>query len=152
MGTRLIRRILCGLALGMAAAGCNSEPPPPPPPPPAAESPETITLPSGLRYYDVRVGPGAAPLGGQTVTVHYTGWLTDGTQFDSSRDRKDPFSFTLGAGQVIRGWDEGIATMRIGGQRTLIIPPHLAYGSAGSPPRIPPDATLLFDVTLLAAQ
>ncbi len=104
--------------------------------------------PSGLAYRDVKVGTGATAAVGNTVSVHYTGWLPDGTKFDSSRDRKQPFEFKLGAGQVIKGWDEGVAGMKVGGRRTLVIPPDLAYGPSGSDP-IPPNATLVFDVELL---
>lgn len=106
------------------------------------------TTDSGLQYVDLVEGTGATPRSGQTVQVHYTGTLEDGTQFDSSRDSGRPFSFRLGAGQVIRGWDEGIATMRVGGRRQLIIPPNLGYGSRGVGP-IPPNSTLVFDVELL---
>lgn len=104
--------------------------------------------PSGLAYRDVKVGTGATAVAGKTVSVHYTGWLPDGTKFDSSRDRNQPFEFALGAGQVIKGWDEGVAGMKVGGRRMLVIPPDLAYGPNGSPP-IPPNATLVFDVELL---
>jgi peptidylprolyl isomerase len=95
------------------------------------------------------VGPGLSPQKGQTCTVHYTGWLPDGTKFDSSRDREQPFQFSIGYGRVIPGWDEGVATMRVGGRRILIVPPDLGYGSRGVPPTIPPNATLIFDVALL---
>jgi FKBP-type peptidyl-prolyl cis-trans isomerase len=105
--------------------------------------------PSGLRYQDVSVGTGSAAAAGKTVSVHYTGWLPNGEKFDSSRDRNQPFGFTLGAGQVIAGWDEGVAGMKVGGRRKLVIPPDLGYGTAGAPPDIPPGATLVFDVELL---
>lgn len=105
--------------------------------------------PSGLRYQDLAQGDGATATAGKSVTVHYTGWLPNGEKFDSSRDRNEPFSFTLGAGQVIAGWDEGVAGMKVGGRRKLVIPPDLAYGTAGAPPDIPPGATLVFDVELL---
>jgi FKBP-type peptidyl-prolyl cis-trans isomerase FkpA len=105
--------------------------------------------PSGLRYEDLAVGQGAEASAGKTVSVHYTGWLPNGEKFDSSRDRDQPFGFTLGAGQVIAGWDEGVAGMRVGGRRKLVIPPDLGYGTAGAPPDIPPGATLVFDVELL---
>ena len=111
-----------------------------------------VTTDSGLKYIDVVDGTGATPKKGQTVSVHYTGTLENGTKFDSSRDRGQPFQFPLGAGRVIKGWDEGIATMKIGGQRQLIIPPDLGYGSRGAGGVIPPNATLLFDVELLGVE
>lgn len=107
---------------------------------------------SGLEYIDAVAGTGAVAQAGQTVTVHYTGWLTDGKKFDSSRDRGQPFSFPLGRGQVIKGWDEGVAGMKIGGQRRLFIPAALGYGAQGSPPVIPGGATLVFDVELLGVR
>jgi FKBP-type peptidyl-prolyl cis-trans isomerase FkpA len=105
--------------------------------------------PSGLRYQDVAEGQGTEATADRTVSVHYTGWLPNGEKFDSSRDRNQPFSFTLGAGQVIAGWDEGVAGMKVGGRRKLVIPADLGYGTAGAPPAIPPGATLVFDVELL---
>jgi FKBP-type peptidyl-prolyl cis-trans isomerase FkpA len=110
----------------------------------------TITSPSGLQYEELSIGDGAVARAGQSVTVHYTGWLTDGTKFDSSVDRNEPFAFSLGAGQVIAGWDEGVQGMRIGGVRKLTIPSGLGYGSWGAGDVIPPDATLVFEVRLLA--
>jgi FKBP-type peptidyl-prolyl cis-trans isomerase FkpA len=107
------------------------------------------TTPSGLIYDDITVGSGDAPAIGQTVSVHYTGWLTDGTKFDSSKDRNEPFEFPLGAGYVIRGWDEGVQGMRVGGVRKLTIPPELGYGARGAGGVIPPNATLEFEVELL---
>ena len=95
-------------------------------------------------------GAGPSPKQGETVTVHYTGWLADGSKFDSSVDRDEPFAFVLGTGQVIRGWDEGVATMRVGDKARLTIPPELAYGEAGYPGAIPPNATLIFEVELLS--
>lgn len=95
-------------------------------------------------------GNGASPKSGETVTVHYTGWLTDGTKFDSSVDRNDPFAFVLGQGQVIQGWDQGVAAMRVGDKARLTIPGELAYGAAGYPGAIPPNATLIFEVELLS--
>lgn len=111
-----------------------------------------VTTDSGLKYIDIVEGTGATPEKGQTVTVHYTGTLENGSKFDSSRDRGQPFQFPLGAGRVIKGWDEGIASMKIGGQRQLIIPPGLGYGSQGAGGVIPPNATLLFDVELLGVK
>jgi len=107
---------------------------------------------SGLKYEDLEPGDGEPAAGGQTVTVHYTGWLTDGTKFDSSHDRNEPFRFPLGKGRVIRGWDEGVVGMRPGGRRRLTIPPHLGYGAAGAGGVIPPNATLVFEVELLGAE
>jgi len=104
---------------------------------------------SGLKYEDLVVGEGEQATAGQMVVVHYTGWLTDGTKFDSSLDRNDPFSFPLGGGRVIRGWDEGVEGMCVGGQRKLTIPPQLGYGAAGAGGVIPPNATLVFEVELL---
>jgi FKBP-type peptidyl-prolyl cis-trans isomerase FkpA len=105
--------------------------------------------PSGLRYQDVAQGEGKTAAAGRMVRVHLTGWLPNGEKFDSSRDRDEPFEFSLGAGQVIAGWDEGVAGMKVGGKRKLVIPPDLAYGTAGAPPDIPPGATLVFEVELL---
>jgi peptidylprolyl isomerase len=113
---------------------------------------EYVTTDSGLKYADLEVGDGATPENGQTVSVHYTGWLEDGTKFDSSLDRGQPFSFVLGEGRVIRGWDEGVATMQVGGKRQLVIPPELAYGERGAGGVIPPNATLIFEVELLEVQ
>lgn len=115
-----------------------------------------ITTPSGLQYEDTTVGSGDEARAGQQVTVHYTGWLyqngVQGAKFDSSKDRRDPFVFALGAGMVIRGWDEGVAGMKVGGCRTLIIPPDLGYGARGAGGVIPPNATLKFDVELLGVR
>ncbi len=105
---------------------------------------------SGLKYDDTVIGDGATAVKGQTVSVHYTGWLTNGEKFDSSKDRNDPFQFPLGAGRVIRGWDEGVQGMKVGGTRRLTIPPQLGYGAAGAGGVIPPNATLVFEVELLA--
>ncbi|MFZ4639919.1 MAG: FKBP-type peptidyl-prolyl cis-trans isomerase [Nodosilinea sp.] len=118
-------------------------------PTPTVESRQTITTASGLQYVDLVEGTGAMPQTGQRVTVHYTGTLEDGTKFDSSRDRGRPFTFQIGVGQVIKGWDEGVSTMRVGGQRQLIIPAELGYGSRGAGGVIPANATLVFDVELL---
>jgi peptidylprolyl isomerase len=115
---------------------------------PAAAGGNVITTPSGLKYVEVKIGTGATAAAGQQVSVHYTGTLESGQKFDSSLDRGTPFQFNLGGGQVIKGWDEGIAGMKIGGKRKLIIPPNLGYGARGVGP-IPPNATLLFDVELV---
>ncbi|MEO6148000.1 MAG: FKBP-type peptidyl-prolyl cis-trans isomerase [Sulfuriferula sp.] len=108
-----------------------------------------ITTPSGLIYEDIVVGRGATATAGHTVVVNYTGWLTNGTKFDSSKDRNEPFEFRLGAGQVIRGWDEGVAGMKEGGERKLTIPAELGYGARGAGGVIPPNAVLIFDVELI---
>jgi FKBP-type peptidyl-prolyl cis-trans isomerase FkpA len=111
----------------------------------------STTTPSGLIIDELIVGAGAAAAAGQQVTVHYTGWLTDGTKFDSSKDRGDPFVFPLGAGRVIKGWDEGVQGMKVGGKRKLTIPAALGYGARGAGGVIPPNATLVFEVELLGA-
>jgi FKBP-type peptidyl-prolyl cis-trans isomerase len=116
-----------------------------------AEGKEVVTS-SGLKYVDVKVGEGAEAKPGQVVDVHYTGWLTNGTKFDSSVDRGKPFSFKLGAGQVIEGWDKGVAGMKVGGKRKLTIPPGLGYGSQSVGGVIPPNSTLIFDVELLGVK
>jgi FKBP-type peptidyl-prolyl cis-trans isomerase len=110
---------------------------------------ERIEKESGLEFVDIECGTGEEAVGGTSVAVHYIGRLESGEVFDSSRERDDPYEFLLGAGQVIRGWDEGVAGMRTGGVRRLTIPSELAFGSSGFPPRIPPDATLVFEVELL---
>jgi len=115
-----------------------------------------VTTPSGLQMTDTQVGTGAQPKQGQTAVVHYTGWLYDkgqkGKKFDSSADRGQPFEFPVGAGRVIKGWDEGVASMKVGGKRTLVIPPQLGYGERGAGGVIPPNATLIFDVELLGVK
>ena len=110
---------------------------------------QPTTTPSGLQYWDIVQGTGATAVAGSRVSVHYTGWLTNGEKFDSSVDRGQPFSFLLGSGQVIRGWDEGVAGMKVGGKRQLHIPPELGYGERGAGGVIPANATLVFDVELL---
>jgi FKBP-type peptidyl-prolyl cis-trans isomerase len=116
---------------------------------PTKVSGPATTTSSGLQYWDIVVGTGATAVRGSEVKVHYTGWLTNGEKFDSSRDRGEPFAFRLGAGQVIKGWDEGVVGMKIGGKRQLRIPPELGYGANGAGGVIPPNATLIFDVELL---
>jgi FKBP-type peptidyl-prolyl cis-trans isomerase FkpA len=108
-----------------------------------------ITTPSGLQYEELKEGNGAAAKAGDSVEVHYTGWLTDGTKFDSSLDRRQAFAFPLGAGRVIKGWDEGVAGMKVGGKRKLVIPAALGYGARGAAGVIPPNAELTFEVELL---
>jgi FKBP-type peptidyl-prolyl cis-trans isomerase FkpA len=104
---------------------------------------------SGVEYWDIKVGTGKTAVAGKKLSMHYTGWLTNGKKFDSSLDHDEPFSFTLGTGEVIKGWDEGVAGMKVGGKRQLKIPPAAGYGSRGAPPVVPPNATLIFDVELL---
>ncbi len=139
------------LTLLISAIACGSDSPTEvetgTPPTQVADA-DYITTGSGLRYFDLVVGTGETPGTGQTVSVHYTGWLTNNVKFDSSVDRNQPFSFALGTGRVIAGWDEGVATMKVGGKRQLVIPAALAYGSTGSG-AIPPNATLIFEVELL---
>ncbi len=119
-----------------------------------AQQGKAMTTASGLQIIDIKEGAGASPKPGQTCVMHYTGWLYEngkkGSKFDSSVDRKEPFEFPIGQGRVIKGWDEGVASMKVGGKRTLIIPPALGYGSRGAGGVIPPNATLMFDVELLA--
>ena len=110
-----------------------------------------VTTSSGLQYIDLKIGAGATALAGQNVSVHYTGWLENGKKFDSSVDRGQPFSFPLGAGRVIKGWDEGVQGMKVGGKRKLTIPSNLGYGARGAGGAIPPNATLIFEVELLGA-
>jgi peptidylprolyl isomerase len=110
----------------------------------------TVTLPDGLKYIDLKVGSGPKPAKGDTIEVQYTGWLNNGTKFDSSRDRGQPASFQIGVGAVIPGWDEAVLTMNVGGKRKLIIPPALAYGAQGRPPTIPANSTLVFTVELMS--
>lgn len=138
----LITMLAILLAVSVAGAGQTTKPG-------GAMGEKVVTTPSGLKYMDLVVGTGPAAEAGKTVVVHYTGWLTDGTKFDSSVDRGQPFSFPLGAGRVIKGWDEGVAGMAVGGKRKLMIPPQLGYGSRGAGSVIPPNAELIFEVQLL---
>jgi len=115
-------------------------------------APSQVTTQSGLRYVDRVVGTGESPQFGQMVTVHYTGTLENGSKFDSSVDRGQPYTFQIGRAPVIKGWHEGVMTMKIGGKRKLIIPPNLAYGASGRPPVIPPNATLIFEIELLGVK
>jgi peptidylprolyl isomerase len=121
-----------------------------------AQMGKAMTTPSGLQITDIKVGTGATPKTGQTCVMHYTGWLYEngqkGKKFDSSVDRGQPFEFPIGTGRVIKGWDEGVATMKVGGKRTLVIPPELGYGARGAGGVIPPNATLIFEVELLGVK
>jgi FKBP-type peptidyl-prolyl cis-trans isomerase FkpA len=129
--------------------GCSQGTPTTSPAKPGSASATEVTMSDGLKFTDDTVGTGAEAQAGKTVSVHYTGWLLDGTKFDSSRDRNQPFSFPLGGGRVIKGWDEGVAGMKVGGKRTLVIPPNLGYGAQGAGGVIPGNATLKFEVELL---
>lgn len=130
----------------------SAGPPPPPEAPTTLDESAFTTTPSGLKYAELAPGTGAKAAAGQQVSVHYTGWLTDGTMFDSSLSRGQPFEFTLGQSQVIKGWDEGVAGMQVGGRRQLVIPPSIAYGDRGAGSVIPAGATLVFEVELLAVK
>jgi FKBP-type peptidyl-prolyl cis-trans isomerase len=119
---------------------------------PTKVSGEGVTTSTGLKYWDIKKGTGATAVKGKTVKVHYTGWLADGKEFDSSLDLGEPIQFVLGSGRVIPGWDEGVAGMKVGGKRQLRIPPELGYGARGAGPTIPPNATLIFDVQLVSVK
>jgi peptidylprolyl isomerase len=144
------------LALSVALAGATLLAAGATTPAAAQTSGSTMTTASGLKIQDTKVGTGATPQAGQTCVMHYTGWLYEngakGQKFDSSVDRGQPFEFPIGRGRVIKGWDEGVASMKVGGKRTLIIPPELGYGARGAGGVIPPNATLMFDVELLAVK
>jgi FKBP-type peptidyl-prolyl cis-trans isomerase len=149
IGLSVLALALCGLALSPASparADDKSKDTQ------DSKEPKVITTKSGLKYIDEKEGSGKEAKVGDTVEVHYTGWLKDGTKFDSSKDRGRPFSFPLGAKRVIAGWDQGVAGMKIGGKRKLIIPPELGYGPRGFPPVIPPNAELTFEVELLGVK
>src|SRR5688572_12763052 len=141
---QLSRRQILAAALALAATQASTA---------TAQTGKAMTTPSGLQITDTKVGTGATPKTGQTCVMHYTGWLYEngqkGKKFDSSVDRGQPFDFPIGTGRVIKGWDEGVATMKVGGKRTLIIPPALGYGARGAGGLIPPNATLIFEVELL---
>ena len=163
-----LHSVITGMALAIAGCTNQSTPTNTPPTPPVQSATDSVakgaamdtfsmpttteTTASGLKYSIDQPGTGAQPQAGQTVSVHYTGWTLDGKKFDSSRDRNEPFQFVLGRGQVIKGWDEGVAAMKIGEKRTLILAPDLAYGSRGAGGVIGPNATLVFKVELLGAQ
>ena len=138
-----MQKLLSGLLGLIIVLGCSKK---------VEEAGKEITTASGLTYIDITVGTGGSPQAGREVTVHYTGWLEDGTKFDSSVDRGQPFKFNIGIGRVIKGWDEGVKTMKVGGKRKLTIPSDLAYGKRGMGSIIPPDATLIFEVELLGVQ
>jgi peptidylprolyl isomerase len=150
--------LACSFAASLALPARADEKPAPATPAATAAKKESQmkTTPSGLQYEDTKEGAGASPKTGQTCVMHYTGWLWEnsakGKKFDSSVDRGQPFEFQIGRGMVIKGWDEGVATMKIGGRRTLLIPPSLGYGARGAGGAIPPNATLLFEVELLGVK
>jgi FKBP-type peptidyl-prolyl cis-trans isomerase FkpA len=148
----LLPAVLVAALASMPAVADETKPTPAPEAAKKSES-KMKSTPSGLQYEDTLEGTGASPKPGQTCVMHYTGWLWEngakGKKFDSSVDRGTPFTFPIGQGRVIKGWDEGVATMKVGGKRTLLIPPQLGYGSRGAPGAIPPNATLLFEVELL---
>ena len=165
-----MRLLIAFVAAAAMLAACKSETEAPkaeaakaqavtPAPAPAAAAadvnkfgPAAVTLPNGLKFEDLKVGDGPTPQAGQTVTVNYTGWLQDGKKFDSSFDRNQPFKFQVGRGMVIRGWDEVVLLMKVGGTRKVLIPPDLAYGQRGAGGVIPPGATLIFQIDLISAQ
>lgn len=146
--------LLLALFLSAFLAACDSNEPEddplPTPQPRTVEEADYVTTESGLKYFDFNVGDGPSPVAGQRVFAHYTGWLTDGTMFDTSRDR-GPIVFTLGTANIIPGWNEGLLSMQVGGDRQLVIPPDLAYGASGQG-SIPPNATLIFEIELLDIQ
>jgi peptidylprolyl isomerase len=144
--------VLAALLLGStvaASATAQAKKPAHKAPAKSKSSGKIVTTKSGLKYEDLEVGKGPSPKSGQTVTVHYTGWLTNGKKFDSSKDHGQPFEFQIGQEQVIKGWDEGVSTMKVGGRRKLTIPPGLAYGERAMGDDIPANSTLVFEVELL---
>jgi FKBP-type peptidyl-prolyl cis-trans isomerase len=147
-----MKNLFVAAATILVFSGCHPQPTSTYPLPGRPTTMERQTTRSGLAYIDEVVGTGAQPQSGKRVTVHYTGYLTNGTKFDSSVDRNTPFTFVIGQGQVIKGWDEGVLTMKVGGKRKLIIPSQLGYGSRGAAGVIPPNAELVFDVELLEVQ
>ncbi len=151
--TSLLLSVALTAVLAAASASADEEKPTPPSEPEKKSESKMIKTSSGLQYEDTKVGTGASPKTGQTCVMHYTGWLWEngakGKKFDSSVDRNEPFKFPLGQGRVIKGWDEGVASMKVGGKRKLIIPAHLGYGERGAGGVIPPGATLIFEVELL---
>ena len=155
-----MKRLLAGAMILIAAVAVAQTAPAKPKVkvvPPNTNAPTRVTgdgvkTDSGLQYWKIRVGNGEVAKEGSHVRVHYSGWLTTGKKFDSSVDRGQPFDFTIGNGEVIKGWEEGVAGMKVGGKRQLRIPPELGYGAGGSPPDIPANATLIFDIQLLAVQ
>ena len=143
------QRLLVLLSLLIATtASCSSEPETPSTPAQVAEA-DYVTTDSGLKYHDLKKGIGPVPRPGLSVKVHYTGWLTDGRIFDSSVIKGKPYEFVLGSGRVIKGWEEGVASMNVGTKRQLVVPPDLGYGSQGAGSVIPPNATLVFEIELL---
>ena len=157
MNKNLVAAAIICLVLGIAALAQTPAHKPVHPVRPNTNAPTKVTgdgvkTDSGLQYWDIKIGTGEAAKDGSRVKVHYTGWLTTGRKFDSSVDANQPYEFTLGKGEVIKGWDEGVAGMKVGGKRQLRIPAELAYGAEGHPPQIPANATLVFDVQLLAVK
>src|SRR5262245_20480823 len=148
---RRVSLLAAALAFGLLTS-CDSSPAQDKKDDKKGKETKVVTTKSGLKYEDLKEGTGAEAKAGQQVEVHYTGWLKDGTKFDSSLDRKEPFPFKLGAGEVIKGWDEGVTGMKVGGKRKLIIPPELGYGAKGFPGAIPPNAELTFEVELLGVK